>query len=158
MSSNPATSAAPTPSTKPHAGLEGVVATQSGICFIDGVAGKLIYRGYEIGDLVEHCTFEEVAFLLWEGKLPSRRDLDELKRDLAESAELPEHIVRILKTLPKDTQPMDALRTAVSALAATDPDALSNDEQPNKRKARRLVAQLPAIVTAFHRIREGLEP
>src|SRR5258706_368135 len=128
MSSNPATTAAPTPSTKPPgAGLEGIVATQSGICFIDGQAGKLIYRGYEIGDLVEHCTFEEVAYLLWEGDLPNREALDELKKELAESAELPEYIVRILKTLPRKTQPMDALRTAVSALAADDPDAMSNE-------------------------------
>src|SRR5438105_13921385 len=87
MSSNPATTAAPTPSTKPPgAGLEGIVATQSGICFIDGQDGKLIYRGYEIGDLVEHCTFEEVAYLLWDGELPNRKALDELKRDLSESS------------------------------------------------------------------------
>src|ERR1051325_2992269 len=109
MSSNPATTAAPTPSTKPPgAGLEGIVATQSEICFIDGQAGKLIYRGYDIGDLVEHTTFEETAFLLWEGKLPNRVELDLLKRDLADSAELPEYIIRILKTLPKNTEPMDA--------------------------------------------------
>ena len=158
MSSNPATAAAPTPSTKPHAGLEGIVATQSGICFIDGQAGKLIYRGYEIGDLVEHCTFEEVAYLLWDGELPNRKALDELKRDLSESSELPEYIVRILKTLPRKTQPMDALRTAVSALAADDADAMSNEPDPNRRKARRLAAQFPSIVTAFHRIREGLDP
>src|SRR4026207_380509 len=116
MSSNPA----PTPQSPkpPGAGLEGIVATQSGICFIDGQAGKLIYRGYEIGDLVEHCTFEEVAYLLWDGELPRRDALEQLKRDLAESSELPAYIVRLLKTLPRKTQPMDALRSAVSALAA----------------------------------------
>jgi citrate synthase len=159
MSSNPATTAAPTPSTKPPgAGLEGIVATQSGICFIDGQAGKLIYRGYEIGDLVEHCTFEEVAYLLWEGELPNREALDELKKELAESAELPEYVIRILKTLPRKTQPMDALRTSCSALAADDADVGSNEPDANRRKARRLTAQFPSIVTAFHRIREGLDP
>src|SRR5258705_1859530 len=156
MSSNP--EPIPNPEKKPGAGLEGIVATQSGICFIDGQAGQLIYRGYEIGDLVEHCTFEEVAYLLWEGELPNREALEKLKRDLAESMELPEYIVRILKPLPRKTQPMDALRTAVSALAADDPDAMSNEPDANRRKARRLAAQFPAIVTAFHRIREGLDP
>ena len=156
MSSNP--EPIPNPEKKPGAGLEGIVATQSGICFIDGQAGKLIYRGYEIGDLVEHCTFEEVAHLLWEGELPNREELEQLKRDLADSAELPEYIVRILKTLPRKTQPMDALRTTVSALAADDPDVMSNEPDANRRKARRLAAQFPGIVTAFHRIREGLDP
>ena len=84
MSSNPATTAAPTPSTKPPgAGLEGIVATQSGICFIDGQAGKLIYRGYEIGDLVEHSIFEEVAHLLWDEKLPNKTELAELKKQIS---------------------------------------------------------------------------
>src|SRR2546429_9905734 len=98
MSSNRATTAAPTPSTQPPgAGLEGILATQSGICFIDGQAGKLIYRGYEIGDLVEHCSFEEVAYLLWDGELPNREALEKLKGDLSESSEIPEYIIRILK-------------------------------------------------------------
>ena len=156
MSSNPAPT--PQPPKPPGAGLEGIVATQSGICFIDGQAGKLIYRGYEIGDLVEHCTFEEVAYLLWDGELPNREALEKLKRDLSDSAELPEYVIRILKTLPRKTQPMDALRTAASALAADDADAMSNEPDANRRKARRLAAQFPAIVTAFHRIREGLDP
>src|SRR4051795_9955326 len=98
MSSNPEPTS--TPEKKPGAGLEGIVATQSGICFIDGQAGKLIYRGYEIGDLVEHCSFEEVAYLLWEGELPNREALEKLKRELTEASELPEFIIRILKTLP----------------------------------------------------------
>src|SRR5215212_6807597 len=158
MSSNPATTAAAAPSKPAGAGLEGIVATQSGICYIDGQAGKLIYRGYDIGDLVEHTTFEETAFLLWEGHLPNRAELDALRRDLADATELPEFIVKILKTLPKNTQPMDALRTAVSALGASDADLSSNEPDANKRKSRRLVAQFPGIVTAFHRIREGLYP
>jgi len=156
MSSNPEPTQ--TPEKKPGAGLEGIVATQSGICFIDGQAGKLIYRGYEIGDLVEHCSFEEVEYLLWDGELPNREALEKLKRDLAESSELPEYIIRLLKALPRKTQPMDALRTAVSALAADDADVMSNEPDANRRKARRLAAQFPGIVTAFHRIREGLDP
>ena len=155
MSSNPEPT--PNPEKKPGAGLEGIVATQSGICFIDGQAGKLIYRGYEIGDLVEHCSFEEVAYLLWEGELPNREALEKLKRDLTESSEVPEYIIRLLKTLPRKTQPMDALRTAVSALAADDADVMSNEPDANRRKARRLAAHFPGIVTAFHRIREGLD-
>src|SRR5688572_2762357 len=119
----PAAAAAP----KPAGGLEGVVAAKSEICFIDGTAGRLVYRGYDISDLVENASFEEVAFLLWDGKLPNRSELTQLKKDLGGSAALPEHVVALLKAMPKQTQPMDALRTAVSALAATDPDLESND-------------------------------
>ena len=147
-------------STPPKApgGLEGVVAAKSEICFIDGQAGRLVYRGYEIGDLVENATFEETAHLLWDGELPTRSDLDQLKRDLGASTKLPAHVIAILKALPADTQPMDALRTAASALGATDPDLRSNEPDANRRKAIRLTAQLPTIVTAFHRLRNGQQP
>src|SRR3954469_12635945 len=114
----PATTAAP---AKPAGGLEGVVAAKSEICFIDGNAGRLIYRGYDISDLVENTSFEEVAFLLWDGKLPNQTELTQLKKDLGAAPALPEHVVTLLQALPKQTQPMDALRTAASALAATDP-------------------------------------
>lgn len=136
-------------------GLEGVVATQSAICFIDGEAGRLIYRGYDIGDLVENCTFEETAYLLWKGELPNAAQLAELKKMLADAAKIPPHVLALLKALPKETQPMDALRTATSALGATDPDLLSNTPEGNYRKAVRMTAQLPTIVAAFHRIRTG---
>src|ERR1700712_4386547 len=115
-----ATTAAP--AKKPGGGLEGVVAVQSEICFIDGNAGRLIYRGYDIADLVENATFEEVAFLLWDGKLPNRAELATLKKQLGESANLPDHVMAILRALPRQTQPMDALRTAASALGSGDPD------------------------------------
>ena len=140
---------------KAKAGLEGVVAVPSSICFIDGAAGRLVYRGYEIGDLVEHATFEEVAFLLWDGDLPNRRALDGLRQELGRSMALPQHVTSLLKDLPKQTQPMDALRTAVSALAATDPDLENNDPEADRRKAVRLTAQLPGIVATFHRLRNG---
>jgi citrate synthase len=135
------------------AGLEGVVAAPSEICFIDGVAGRLVYRGYEISDLVENTTFEEVAFLLWEGRLPNRTELGSLKNQLAAAAPLPKHVISVLEALPAKMQPMDALRTAASALSALDPDLESNDPESNRRKAIRLTAQFPTIVTAFHRIR-----
>src|SRR5688500_13437684 len=143
---------------KPGAGLEGVVAAKSEICFIDGNAGRLIYRGYDIGDLVENATFEEVAFLLWDGKLPNKLELAQLRKDQGASATLPPHVVEILRALPRETQPMDALRTACSAAGATDPDLTSNEPDANRRKAVRLTAQFPTIVTAFHRLRNGKQP
>ncbi|MGD0542488.1 MAG: citrate/2-methylcitrate synthase, partial [Tepidisphaeraceae bacterium] len=138
-----------------NAGLEGVVAAPSEICFIDGVVGRLVYRGYEIGDLVENTTFEETAFLLWESKLPNRTELGELKSHLADAAVVPAHTLAILKALPSQTEPMDALRTAASSLSSNDPDLRSNEPPDNLRKAIRLTAQFPMIVAAFHRIRSG---
>jgi citrate synthase len=147
-----------TPPKPPGGGLEGVVAAKSEICFIDGQAGRLVYRGYEIGDLVENASFEETAVLLWDGELPTKGALADLKRDLGASAKLPPHVLAILKALPAETQPMDALRTAASALGATDPDLRSNEPDANRRKAIRLTAQFPTIVTAFHRLRNGQQP
>src|SRR5439155_13591199 len=154
LSSAPPPAKAPTPG----AGLEGVVAAKSEICFIDGVGGRLVYRGYEIGDLVENATFEEVAHLLWEGKLPNKSELARLKKDIAANMPLPAHDAKVLEALPKETQPMDALRTACSAAGATDPDLKSNEPDANRRKAIRLAAQFPTIVTAFNRLRAGQKP
>jgi len=141
-------------SLKPS-GLEGVVATQSSICFIDGDAGRLIYAGYDIGDLVQHCSFEETVYLLWHGELPNAVQLAALKADIGRQMALPPHVKSLLEHLPRQTQPMDALRTATSALGADDPDLKSNDPDANLRKAIRLTAQLPTIVCAFHRLRSG---
>jgi citrate synthase len=152
------TQVASAPATKAGGGLEGVVAAKSGICFIDGIAGRLVYRGYEIGDLVENASFEEVAYLLWEDKLPNKSELAELKKQIAANMALPPHVAKLLETLPAQTQPMDALRTAVSALASTDADLKSNEPDANRRKAIRLTAQLPTIVTAFHRLRSKQKP
>ena len=148
------------PDGKPEGkgGLQGVVAAQSEMCFIDGNAGRLVYRGYEIADLVENVSFEETAYLLWHGKLPNRAELASLKKELGASAALPAHVMSILRALPPQTQPMDALRTAASALAATDPDLDDNSPEGNRRKAVRLTAQFPTIVTAFHRLRNRQEP
>ena len=143
---------------KSGAGLEGVVAAKSSICFIDGTAGRLVYRGYEIADLVENASFEEVAYLLWDERLPNRAELNTLRQQLGASAALPPHVMAILRALPPETQPMDALRTACSALAATDPGVEDNSPEANRRKAVRLTAQFPTIVTAFHRLRNRQEP
>jgi citrate synthase len=156
-SSAPASASKPTAGA-PGAGLEGVVAAKSEICFIDGLAGRLVYRGYEIGDLVENASFEEVAHLLWDGKLPNQAELAKLKRDIASNMALPAHVSKILEALPASTQPMDALRTACSAAGATDPDLKSNEPDANRRKAVRLTAQFPTIVTAFNRLRAGQKP
>jgi citrate synthase len=153
VSSPPSVAAA-----KPSGGLEGVVAAKSDICFIDGLAGVLVYRGYDIGDLVENVTFEECAYLLWEGTLPNRQQLQTLRSHLASAEVLPKHVSAILAALPAKTQPMDALRTATSALSSIDPDLASNDPEANRRKAIRLTAQLPEIVTTFHRLRTGQQP
>jgi citrate synthase len=155
---SPAAPGAKSGDGKSGAGLEGVVAAKSSICFIDGVAGRLVYRGYEIGDLVEHAGFEEVAYLLWDEKLPNRSELSALKQQLGASAALPPHVMSILRALPPETQPMDALRTACSALAATDAEVDENTPEANRRKAIRLTAQFPTIVTTFHRLRNKLEP
>lgn len=140
---------------KPAGGLEGVVATKSDICFIDGTAGRLVYKGYEIGDLVENTTFEEVAFLLWEGRLPNQAELARLHQELAANTALPAHVEKVIESMPKDALPMDVLRTAASALGPGDPDLGSNDPDANRRKAIRLTAQFPTIVCNYHRHRKG---
>src|SRR5947208_9451981 len=152
------TLASPLPAKAPGAGLEGVVAAKSGICFIDGNAGRLVYRGYEIGDLVENASFEEVAYLLWHGKLPNRSQLDGLRQQLGREAALAPEAMKLLRDLPRQTLPIDALRTMVSALGALDPDLSSNEPDADLRKSIRLSAQLPTIVTAFHRLRNDAEP
>jgi len=154
----PASTSSPSNNKPAPAGLQGVVATSSEICMIEGQEGRLVYRGYEIGDLVENATFEEVAFLLWNNKLPTRTELTTLHHQVAAASVLPRHAVTILQSLPPSKQPMDALRTVVSSLGATDPDLTSNETDANQRKAIRLTAQFPSIVTAFHRLRNGEQP
>jgi citrate synthase len=157
MPSTQTVATSPAPAKAP-AGLQGVVATSSDICMIEGQQGRLIYRGYEIGDLVENASFEEVAYLLWNDKLPNHAELTTLHNQLAAASVLPRHAVTVLEALPPDKQPMDALRTVVSSLSAADPDLNSNEPDANLRKAIRLTAQFPSIVTAFHRLRSGQRP
>ncbi|HEX3685172.1 MAG TPA: citrate synthase [Bryobacteraceae bacterium] len=139
------------------AGLEGVVATSSKICFIDGDRGILSYFGYNIDTLAEEGTFEEVIYLLWNGKLPNRRELEELKSSLISERELPAEITAFLKEVPKDAQSMDVLRTAVSMLSLYDPLARDNSYEASVRKAVKLMARISTLVTSFDRLRNGME-
>jgi citrate synthase len=139
------------------AGLEGVVATSSSICFIDGEAGVLSYNGFNIHTLAENATFEEVIYLLWEGKLPDTAELNSLKSELVSQRELPQEVTAFLRTVTRGT-PMDVLRTAVSMLGIFDPDASQLSETENRKRAAKLVAQIATIVTSFDRLRNGKDP
>jgi citrate synthase len=140
------------------AGLEGIVAAESRISDVNGDEGKLIYAGYDIHDLAEHSTFEEVVYLLWHGELPSRTALEELKRQLSNETGLPTPIHVLISSIPKSANPMDMLRTVVSALSFYDPDLDDMSPEANLRKAIRLTAKFPTIVTTFQRVRNGLQP
>jgi citrate synthase len=140
------------------AGLEDVVAARSGVCTIDGSAGRLYYRGYEIGDLSGTVPFEDVTHLLWTGELPTADEARLFRERLAATRTLPAPMVDLLRALPRDGHPLDALRTAVSFAALLDPDAAASDPEANLRKAFRLVTLVPAVVAARHRLRTGQEP
>jgi citrate synthase len=146
-------------STVTHApkGLEGVVATTSSICYIDGEQGVLAYRGIDIHELADNSTFEEVCHLLWFGKLPTRNELRELRDRLAEERKLDASIIHRLHLAPKHALPMDVLRTIVSALSFYDPEEKYNDRDANVHKAIRLTAQIAMLVAAYDRIRKGKE-
>src|ERR1700681_381404 len=136
------------------AGLEGIVAAESRICYIDGDAGILSYQGYNIHTLAEHATFKEVIYLLWHGKLPTRAELDELKAALAQNRPIPAEVAAFLKSVSK-APPMDVLRTAVSMLSLYDPLARDSSPEANAKKAVKLMSQTATIVTAFDRLRNG---
>jgi citrate synthase len=138
------------------AGLEGVVATDSRLCYIDGDAGLLSYQGYRIETLAEHATFEEVIYLLWHGRLPRQSELEELKAALAAERELPLRVSNFLKGAPR-SNPMHVLRTAVSMLAFDDADPNNVEVPAAAEKAVRLMAQTATIVTSYDRLRNGNE-
>jgi citrate synthase len=142
------------------AGLEDVVVSTSEICFIDGREGRLLYRGYDVDDLVERSSFEEVVYLLWHGALPTKKELDAHVKTLSSTAtrKLAPKMISILKALPKKTTPMEVLRTGVSALSAFDPDANDNSAPATLRKAVRVTGQMPTLVAAWERIRRGKAP
>lgn len=140
------------------AGLRGVVAASSSIGDVNGEKGELIYQGINIHDLAAHSTFEEVVYLLWNGRLPKRAELDELKRNIAANQELSPEILSLMRQLPKDAEPMDTLRTTVSALAFYDKNAKDTSREASVQTATRLTAQLPVIVAALERLRKGQEP
>jgi len=136
-------------------GLQDVVIATSRICSIDGQQGKLIYCGYDIKDLADHASFEEVVYLLWNGRLPKRAELGQLKKQFAENSSLPSQILNFLKSLPPAQHPMETLRTVVSALSLYDAESQDMSEEANRRKALRLTAQMGTIVAAYARLREG---
>jgi len=140
-----------------HRGLKGVYFDRSPVCFIDGRAGELRYRGYSIHDLAQHSTFEETCYLLFKGGLPTRPELEAFTRALKEQRVLPTPIVELIYAL-KAAHPMDVLRTAVSALAAYDPDTSDKSPAATLRKGIRLTSQVPMIVAAHEHIRNGREP
>jgi citrate synthase len=141
--------------TQASKGLEGVVATNSSICYIDGDRGVLAYRGIDIHELADHSNFEETCYLLWFGHLPKASELKDLKQRLTKERHIDPAIVEFLRKVPKKALPMDVLRTAVSALAFYDPEQTKNDHDANVNKAIRLTSQIAMIVAAYDRIRKG---
>jgi len=138
-------------------GLEGIVAANSGICWIDGDAGVLAYRGIDIHELAESSSFEETTYLLWNGHLPNLLSLREFQQQLALARELDMRIIDMLRTFPKSATPMEVLRTSVSALSFYDADEKDNTHDANVRKAYKLTAQIAMIVAIYDRIRKGLD-
>ncbi len=136
-------------------GLEGIVATTSSICYIDGDAGVLSYRGIDIHELAEHSSFEETTYLLWFGNLPSRDELKTFSADLAKGRALDSRIIDLLRCVPTSASPMEVLRTAVSLLSLYDADESEVTHDANVRKAFRLTSQISMIVALFDRIRKG---
>ncbi len=140
------------PATK---GLEGIVATNSSICYIDGDRGVLAYRGIDIHELADHSNFEETCYLLWFGRLPNRSELKDLQAHMARERQVDPAIIQFLRDIPRNALPMDVLRTVVSALSFYDVDEKNNDHDANVRKAIRLTSQIAVIVAAYDRIRKG---
>ena len=139
-------------------GLEGVIALESELSSIDGDKGELVYRGYNIHDLAEHATFEEVVYLLRHGELPTQDDLDDFTAHLRSERVLPAPVLDLLRNTPDDAHPMAVLRTAVSALGLYGDEADTMEEAANHRKADRILAQIPTIIAAFARLRKGKDP
>jgi citrate synthase len=140
-----------------HGGLEGVVATSSAICYLDGAAGVLAYAGHDIHDLAGHATFEEVCFLLWHRRLPTRAELGDLQTQLVTARPLPDGVLRALRSLPAGNA-MDALRTMTSTLSHFDPEAGETSAAARYRQAVRLTAQISSLVATYGRMAAGSAP
>lgn len=140
------------------AGLEDVVVADSSVCFIDGQRARLVYRGYDIEQLANNAQFEEVVFLLWNGRLPNRSELDTLREQLFSHMQLHDGLLEILRRIPGDAHPMAALRTAVSAAGLFDPEGDDKSPEANRRRATRLMALTPVLVAANYRLSQGKEP
>jgi citrate synthase len=139
-------------------GLRGVVVGASTVSDVVGDKGELIYQGYNIHELAKSSTFEEVAFLLWNKRLPRRAELDELKRAIGEAYAVPKPIIDLLRQIPPEADPIDVLRTAVSALEFYDPEARDISREVSLKTSIKLTAQFPTLVAAADRIRRGLDP
>ena len=139
-------------------GLKGVIAADSAISFIDGEEGRLLYRGYNIHELAEQSTFEEVAYLLLKGELPDREQLQEFTAALSRNRGISPRVIEFLRSLPRDEVPMSALRTAVSLAGIYDPQAEDNSPEANFEKSIRLTGLISSLVAAIHRLRQGLDP
>ncbi|MCU1288786.1 MAG: citrate synthase [Acidobacteria bacterium] len=146
-----------TETTAASAGLRGVVAAQSAIGDVNGEEGILIYQGYNIHDLAENSTFEEVIYLLWNGRLPKAGELEDLQNQLRANYEAPAEVIELLRSFPKDADPMDVLRTSVSALDFYDKDGHGTDREHALKAAIKLTAQIGTLVAAWERIRTGKE-
>ena len=138
-------------------GLREVIAADTVISDIDGEQGRLWYVGYDIADLAEHCTFEEVVYLLHNRKLPNQDELDELNEFLVDNRELSPFLTELLSTLAQQASPMSMLRTSISAASAYDPDGWDDSPEAEYRKAMRLIAKTPALIAYYHRMRTGQE-
>ncbi len=137
-------------------GLEGVVAAETSISYVDGIHGRLLYQGYDIHDLAENVSFTETVFLLWHGRLPTLAERDTFRSEIVAEMRLPSQVVEMLRLTPPNSHPMAVLRTAVSMLANFDPDVEDRSLAANQRKAKRLLAQVPTIIADLHRVRSGL--
>ena len=144
---------------KPAAkGMAGLVVADSSVGFVDGASGILEYRGYDIGVLAENSTYEEVAYLLWNGRLPTANELADMKRQSRACRFMPPEVIAALRNLPKNADAMAVMRTSVSLLAHYDPESEENTPIAHQHKACRLLGQLAGVVAAFERIRRGEEP
>jgi citrate synthase len=141
-----------------NVGLRGVTVADTKISFIDGQKGILIYRGYRIEDLASRSSFLETAYLLLNGDLPTVHQLEEFTSQVLAAREVPRFVYDAFRALPRDANPMDVLQAAVPMLATADPDLTVETRAANERKAVRLIARLPAVTAAWHRIRNGLDP
>ncbi|MBN1583887.1 MAG: citrate synthase [Anaerolineae bacterium] len=144
--------------TEIKSGLEGVVVSESKICHIDGEAGTLTYRGVDIGDLGRYATYEETIYLLWYDRLPTQDELDAFNAKLVQERDVNGSIWRILSCLPRRAQPMEALRTTVSAIAAYDPDVYNYEHEANLNKATRLTVRLPIVVADYYHFLRDEKP
>ena len=146
------------PTATSAAGLRGVAVATSSMSDVIGDKGQLIYQGYDIHDLAAHSSFEEVIFLLWNKVLPKQSELDELKRSLSAAYEIPAEIIELMKRIPRDADPIDVLRTTVSALEFYDPTSRELSRAASVKTAVKLTAQFPNLVATAERIRKGLDP